>query len=379
MWKLYEELKGHTEKSEMTLSVKMDGAPAIFAWSDFPGLPKHGIGMKGIFAKVPKAWTSNEEIDEAMEDREDLAYKLKTFLKYLPEINIPKGQIWQCDFLFDDKSLQETEIDGESHWAFHPNTIYYVVPKDSELGETIGKAKVGVTWHTRYTGEDLQSVQANYDAKVSELTMIDDVMMTDPYIKSFAGKITFTEEESEDVEKTIEDQLTIARNLGKSPGYKKIIESKEVVSLFTIFQNSLIKANVKISDMDPDGFIGEFIEFIQNRAAKEIEKLKSEKGKEKKAQKFAELIDDINQVKDDMYLMVHMISEVTRLKELFVKKLNHIGDFQTYLKMKDEQLRGTNQEGFAVSDIDGNVVKLVDRGEFSWSNFSPDVQKGWQK
>jgi hypothetical protein len=79
-----------------------------------------------------------------------------------------------------------------------------------------------------------------------------------------------------------------------------------------------------------------------------------------------------------MYLMVHMISEVTRLKEMFVKKLNHIGDFQTYLKMKEGELRGTNQEGFAVSDIDGNVVKLVDRGEFSWSNFSPDVQKGWQ-
>ena len=33
------------------------------------------------FAKIPKAWTSNEEIDEAMEDREDLAYKLKTIFK----------------------------------------------------------------------------------------------------------------------------------------------------------------------------------------------------------------------------------------------------------------------------------------------------------
>ena len=45
--------------------------------------------------------------------------------------------------------------------------------------------------------------------------------------------------------------------------------------------------------------------------------------------------------------------------------------------MKEGKLKTTNQEGFAVSDIDGNVVKLVDRGEFSFANFSPDVQKGW--
>ena len=54
-----------------------------------------------------------------------------------------------------------------------------------------------------------------------------------------------------------------------------------------------------------------------------------------------------------------------------------MGEFETYLKMKEGGLRTTNQEGFAISDMDGNVVKLVDRNEFSWSNFSPEVQKGW--
>jgi len=46
--------------------------------------------------------------------------------------------------------------------------------------------------------------------------------------------------------------------------------------------------------------------------------------------------------------------------------------------MKEGGLRVTNQEGFAVSDMEGNVVKLVSRNEFSWSNFSPDVVKGWE-
>ena len=378
MWDLYEDLKGHTEKSDMKLSVKIDGAPAIFAWSQFyQDLPKNGIAMKGLFAKVPKVFTSAKEIDEAFGDRPELGYKLKTFLKYLPEIGIPKGEIWQGDFLFDNKSLQDTEIDGEKYWAFHPNTIYYVVPKASELGELINKAEVGITWHTRYTGPDLQNVQANYNAEASELKMIDKMLMTDPYVKSFAGLVNFTDEESKHVENTLDELGQYAYTLGKSSEYKKIIENKNIISLLTIFQNSLIKVNSVIDD--PDGFIGEFKEFIQNRAAKEADKRKTEKGKDQVLARFAEFIDDIEQAHETWFVMVHIITEITKLKEMFVKKLNNVGKFQTYLKMKEGDLRSTNQEGFAVSDIDGNVVKLVDRQEFSWSNFSPEVQKGWEQ
>ena len=375
---LYSELKGHTPKNKMKLSVKIDGAPAIFAWSEFyQDLPKNSIAMKGLFAKTPKVFTTEEEIEESFSDRPDLGYKLKTFLKHLPNINIPKGEIWQGDFLFDDKSLLETEINGEEYWAFHPNTIYYVVPKDSDLGKLIKKADVGITWHTRYTGTKLENVKANYNAEVSELTMVDKVMMTDPYIKSFAGIINFNKEESKYVEKTIKELSEIEKELSDNPIYDNIIQNKNLISLFSIFQNSLIKVNSKIED--PEGFIGEFTEFLQNRSLKEAEKRKSEAGKEKIIKKFAEMIDDMEQKKDVWYLIVHSIIEITKLKEIFVKKLNSIGKFQTYLKMKEGGLRATNQEGFAVSDLDSNVVKLVDRGEFSWSNFSPEVVKGWEK
>ena len=377
MWDLYQDLKGNTPKSQMKLSVKIDGAPAIFAYSEFPTLPKNGIAMKGLFAKTPKVFTTTDQIESEMGDRPDLAYKLKTFLKHLPNINIPKGEIWQGDFLFDDQSLQETTIEGKNYFAFHPNTIYYVVPKDSDLGKLIDKAEVGIVWHTRYTGTNLENVQANYNASASELKVIDKVLMTDPYIKSFAGIVNFTEEESEHVEDIMEQLLSYSKNLKSSETYKSIIENKELIGFFSIFQNSLIKTGNRIDD--PDGFIGEFIEFLQNRGGAEQEKRKSEKGREQVLRKFAEMEDNIEQNHDEWFMIVWMINEITKLKEMFIKKLNSIGQFQTYLKMKEGGLKGTNQEGFAVSDIDGNVVKLVDRAEFSWSNFSPEVQKGWEK
>ena len=39
----------------------------------------------------------------------------------------------------------------------------------------------------------------------------------------------------------------------------------------------------------------------------------------------------------------------------------------------------TGQEGFVAIDDKGGAVKLVDRLEFSYNNFSPDTIKGWEK
>jgi hypothetical protein len=173
----------------------------------------------------------------------------------------------------------------------------------------------------------------------------------------------------------MEKLLKISKTL-YGDNYNKIIQNTETIKLFNIFQNQLIRVNAHVDS--PEGFIGEFREFLQNRGASEREKLKSEKGKQKIELKFAEMIDDYDQEKETWLKIVSIIMDITDLKQLFIKKLNNIGKFQTYLKMKEGSLRSTNQEGFAVADIENNVVKLVDRREFSWSNFSPDVVKGWE-
>jgi hypothetical protein len=42
--------------------------------------------------------------------------------------------------------------------------------------------------------------------------------------------------------------------------------------------------------------------------------------------------------------------------------------------------RTTGDEGYvAIDRLSNNAVKLVDRMEFSYNNFSPDVVKGWEK
>ena len=313
---LYDILQGHTKKENVKLSIKFDGAPAVFVWSNFPGLNRSGVAVKGLFAKDRKIMFTNEDIDKFYEDKPELAIKLKYMLKFVPKLKIPKGQIWQGDFLFDETTLFE----DKEYYSFHPNTIVYKINKNSEMGKKIGDAKIGVVWHTRYTGESLDKIQANYNVKIAELNQIPQVFMTDPYIPSFAGIVTFTEEESEYFKQFIEKIDKTSKTLIFNPEYQKILDNNEFVSLFTIFQNSLIKNNIRVDS--PAVFIDKFKEFLINRFQKEINVKKSENSKAILVEKLSNFINLIENNKV-VYNITSLILEITKVKHMFIEKLNN--------------------------------------------------------
>lgn len=370
---LYLKLQGNTEESKVSLSVKFDGAPSVFVWSKFPDLEKPGLAIKGLFAKDRKIIFNEKDVDKFYNEQPDLAKKLKILLEYIPKLGIPKNQIWQGDLLFDKSTLQS----NGKQYSFHPNTIVYKVDKDSDIGKKIGKSEIGVVWHTRYEGTSLDDISAKYNTKTSELKDHPKVFMTDPYISSFAGIITFTEEESAKFNNDIYEIETLARNLFKDSAYNKIIQYTELIDLFKIFQNSLIRKDIRV--INADQFIENFEEFLYDRFEKEIDGKKSEKGKQAVQQKQEKFLNEYNELKDTLAGVATLILKITDLKSLFIKKLNNIGKFETYLQTNSQRFIPTGEEGFAVSDINGNVVKLVDRYEFSFANFSPNIQKGWAK
>jgi hypothetical protein len=139
-------LSGNT-KAPVNISVKWDGAPAVFAGID-PSDGKFFVAKKGIFNKNPKVYKTNADIDA--DTSGDLNSKLKLALAELPKLGI-EGVI-QGDFLYSREDIKEDTIDGESYITFHPNTIVYAVPKKSKLAKKISASKIGVVWHTKYTG-----------------------------------------------------------------------------------------------------------------------------------------------------------------------------------------------------------------------------------
>ena len=60
-----------------------------------------------------------------------------------------------------------------------------------------------------------------------------------------------------------------------------------------------------------------------------------------------------------------------------INRLNKISKMDTFLKTK-KGYRVTGQEGYvAIDKLGGDAVKIVDRMEFSFANFNPNILKGW--
>ena len=117
------------------ISVKWDGAPAVFAGID-PSDGEFFVAKKGIFAKNPKVYKNHADIDA--DTSGDLNKKLKLAFDNLKDVGI-RGVI-QGDFMFEKSDLKTEKINGLRHITFHPNTIVYAVPDGTPLARTIKAA-----------------------------------------------------------------------------------------------------------------------------------------------------------------------------------------------------------------------------------------------
>ena len=186
-----------SSRSSTNMTVKWDGAPAIFAGID-PEDGKFFVAKKSVFNVSPKLYKTDAEIDADLSG--DLNAKFKVALAELSKLGI-KGVI-QGDLMFTDDLSTET-IEGVSYYTFQPNTIVYAVPVDSDLGKVMKTAKVGVVWHTTYTGSALQDMKASFGVDISKLTKTSSVWMDDATYKDVSGKATFTQKETDAVTKIL--------------------------------------------------------------------------------------------------------------------------------------------------------------------------------
>ena len=124
-------LRGNT-KSGVNVTVKWDGAPAIFCGTN-PENGKFFVGTKSIFNKTPKINYTHDDI--RANHGGGLADRLHVALNHLPKLGI-EGVI-QGDMMFMNSDLGSEMIDDEEHITFTPNTITYAVPKNSDTAKEI--------------------------------------------------------------------------------------------------------------------------------------------------------------------------------------------------------------------------------------------------
>ncbi len=363
---------GHSQKN--TYSVKFDGAPAVFVGID-PTDKKFFVAKKGIFNKTPLVYKTQADIDKDLSG--ELKEKFSMLLKYLPELGITSG-IYQGDLMYTHDDLTYTTIDGQEMIVFHPNTIAYAVPADSELGTKIKKSKLGIVFHTTYTGNAFATLKASFGKNiVSKFRSSSNVWAMDATLDNKTAQFTLTDEEYAKSELLLKD---IGLQFASLPSalLNYISQDEELRSLVLIYVNSLVRKNVK--DLNPKEMSEGFYAFIHDRYQKEIDKLKTQKSKDAKSEARLRALQFFDTFSHDKIASIFELAKsIDLLKDMLLTKMRKIGNLSHFLKTKDG-FKVTNPEGFvAINSTDGKAVKLVDRFEFSQANFSPEIIKGWQR
>ena len=362
-------LAGNTPTA-VDVTVKWDGAPAVFAGID-PSDGQFFVAKKGIFAKNPKVYKNHDDIDN--DTSGDLNKKLKLAFDELKDLGI-QGVI-QGDFMFEKKDLKIEKIDGKKHLVFHPNTIAYAVPVSTPLAKEIASSKVGIVWHTSYSGASFETMKASFGGEITgKLKKSKSVWMQDATLPGTSDAVLDS--------KTTKEVTLALSNAGKlfqkiKSGVLKELESnKELNSVINIFNNTKVRERKRITD--PAKHVDELIDWVNNRYMKQADKMKSDKGKAGvEAKKSAVMSFFSKENKKNLKNVFELQNYIVDSKLIIINKLNSLSNIGTFVKTKSG-FKVTNAEGFvAIDRTEGGAVKLVDRLEFSYNNFSPDIIKGW--
>ena len=355
------------------LQTKWDGAPSVVCGKD-PITGTFFVGTKSVFNKKdPKICYTEDNIDEMYDG--ELNRKLKDCLRYFSQLGI--DGVIQGDLLFTtDKRSQR--VDGEELIVFRPNTITYGIPANHPIGVEVNKAKIGVVFHTHYSGgPDLSDMSARPRVDISKFKQVDDVAVisNDTQVQ----QVSFSQAEglifNRHIQKInrmceISSQFHdyLVENSGNT-GDKKFFVGSYLKSFF----NAEIKAARTITNVDAT--LKSFAQFYKAKMDKEINSVKTPAAQTKKRDFLYKGIKYLEDHQNEFKAFVALYKTIQEAKLFIIQKLDSLEQFRTFVEI-DSGYKVTTPEGYVLHQ-DGDMVKLVNRIEFSKNNFT--IEKNWKK
>lgn len=349
------------------LTVKWDGSPAVVCGVD-PQDGKFFVGTKSVFAKAePKRCKTVKDINTWYGDKPELAAKLLSALKYLPKIGI--GAVVQGDLMFTEGDVSTVNIDGEDCYVFTPNTITYAVPVNSNLGQRIARAKIGIIFHTLYQGETIDTMQASFGINVTSLTPNADVWFDDATYKDYTGVASLTPGENTSIQRQLAATLSTMEKIGPQR-FDIILTNKEFARNIKPFINQMIRQGSQVSE--PTQFLKQFVDHYNAEMMKDIENLAGGpqgRAAQNRLTKIKEKEEWISDNSNSLLGILAVYKRIIELKQMILRKIQQVEGIGTFQKTNDGY-KVTTPEGFVAIGHDGGAIKLVDRLEFSRTNFA---------
>ena len=364
----------------MNTTTKIDGAPAVFCWHKFEGYPDDSICLKSFVNNANNCMSSEEDIQTKYGNRPDMESKLKYCLELAKYI--PSGEAWQGDVLYTNSDLKEIEIGGINYLTFQPNTLIYAFSEDNPTYEQIKKSDFGIAFHTIYKGNAEHKSQS-FRVDASRLNVPDNFYIMSPALNISKNKAEYNIDE---VLNQYNELKQLEAKLLANDDYEELVNNSEFMGYWNTFENSNL-ADKKAVNLNVNTVYNDLKSYVYEKQTKTYNKdllaRKTEIGKKSVTDRYnsaverlANIIDTNKQVIELLVKTLNLAANIKMNLWNGLKKSNQ--GYKTFYNHKVNGYIPADMEGVAMSDQDGNIVKIVDRSNFSSFNRDPDIIKGFQ-
>lgn len=363
-------------------TTKIDGSPAVFIWSKFPGYPDNSICLKSFINNANNCMTSLDEIFEKYHDRPDMCKKLENALmlaKYIPE-----GECWQGDCLFTHDTLKEQNIGGIEYVTFQPNKIVYAIPQTSPSYETIKDAEFGIAFHTIYKDDGNGGKKQSFRVDLERIQAPKCFYLMSVALNLDNSKDPFHMNEVHNLYTRLQ---SVEAKLNANPAYADLTDNQAFMGFWNTFENKKI-ADERNVTLNEDTVIEELWDYIEAKQTAEftnkLQNLKTVKGKLGAIDKWVDAVAEMKALlTNNNQLIVYMVQAFNLAAQIKMHywegfKSAYKSDYDQYYLSRTKGYIPADMEGIAMSDSEGNVVKVVDRTTFSSYNRDPDIMSGWE-
>jgi hypothetical protein len=259
----------------------------------------------------------------------------------------PKKGVFQGDIMHTPDDVHDN--DGRVH--FTPNTITYSAARASAQGQAALNSKIGVAVHTKYNGNNLEDMQAEHGADVSEFGLHRDVHLISTAHR--LDNIKYTPQNRERFAKAM--AAAAAANKKTKPETYEAIKGHEIP--LKTYINHTVRTGTR---PNVEGFMNHYIKSQQKR----VDSVKTEKAKAVKTAEMETAIGHVQRNRAHFENVLNQHKALQKAKDVLTNTLSSNSEFDHSINGKK-----TKPEGFVVVRHN-RPTKFVDRADFSAANFN---------
>jgi hypothetical protein len=222
---------------------------------------------------------------------------------------------------------------------------------------------------------------ASFGANIKGLRKSSSVWMDDATYKDESGTATFTKAETTAITALISTIGTKLRgvNAAQLKNFNSLQDSmtgKMIGAGYKTYQNSKVRKQQQVTNSKSHA--SEYLTWVETKYDLEIGKLKQQSSKDALTQKKDAMLNELKRLQPLLVAVTEFQIAVVAAKEMITNKLNQVKQLAGTFIRTANGFKVTAPEGYvAIDRISGSAVKLVDRMEFSFNNFT--AIKAWDR